>query len=65
MKEFKSQSGGKTDKGRVPEFTSIKDERVKILVHSCIRKDKIGMRKIRKFCGTRPREGWRHTVSKF
>ena len=30
---------------RVPEFTIVRDERVKILVNSCIRKmDKIGMR---------------------
>ena len=54
-----------TKRKRVPEFTSVKDERVKILVNFCIRKvDKIRMRS-RKSCAARPREGWRHAVSKF
>ena len=38
---------------------------MKILVNSCIRKmDIIGMRRSRKSCATRPREGWRHAASK-
>ena len=50
----------------VPEFASVRDERVKILVNSRIRKmDIIVMRRSTKPCATRPREGWRHTVSKF
>ena len=50
---------------RVPEFTSVRDERMKILVNSCIRKmDRIGMRS-RKSCAVNPREGGRHPVSKF
>ena len=51
---------------RVPEFTSVRDERVKILINSCIRKmDRIRMRRSRKSCAARPREGGRHAVSKF
>ena len=51
---------------RVPEFTSVREERVKILVNSYIRKvDGIGMRVSRKLCVTRPREGRRPAVSKF
>ena len=51
---------------RVPEFTSVKDERMKILVNSCIRKvDRIGMRRSRKPCAARLRERWRHVVTKF
>ena len=43
---------------RVPEFTSKRDERMKMLVNSRISKvDRIGMRKSRKSCATRPREG--------
>ena len=39
------------------EFTSVRDERVKILVNSCIIKmDRIGIRS-RKSCAARPREG--------
>ena len=50
---------------RVPEFTSVSDEKVKILVNSCIRKmDKIGMGRSRKSCAARPRKGRRHAVSK-
>ena len=42
----------------------LRDERVKILVNSYIRKrDRIRMRGNRKSCAARPREGWRHTVS--
>ena len=38
---------------------------MKRLVNSCIRKmDKIGMRRSRKPCAARPREGWRHAVLK-
>ena len=48
------------------EFTSVRYERVKILVNSCIRKmDSIKMRRSRKFCVARLREEWRHTVNKF
>ena len=55
----------KQKKGRVPEFTSVRNEKVKILVNSSIRKmDRIGMRS-RKSCTARLREGWRHAVSKF
>ena len=37
-----------------------------ILVNSCIGKmGRIGMRRSRKPCAARPREGWRHAVSKF
>ena len=44
----------------------VRDERVKILVNSCIREmDRIGMRKSRKPSVVRPREGWRHAVGKF
>ena len=50
----------------VPESTSVRDERVKIFVNSCIRKmDSIGVRRSRKLCAARPRDGWRHAVSKF
>ena len=55
----------KTDIGRVSEFISVRDERVKILVNSCIRKmDRIGIRS-RKPCAVRPQEWCRYTVSKF
>ena len=51
---------------RVPEFTSVRDEKLKILANSCISKmDRIGMRKSRKPCAVMPSEGWRHAVSKF
>ena len=51
---------------RVSDFTSIRIERVKILVNSYIRKvDRIGMRRSRKPWAARPREGWRYAVSKF
>ena len=51
---------------RVPEFTSKGDERMKMLVNSCISEvDRIGMRKSRKSCAARPQEGGRHAVSKF
>ena len=43
-----------------------RDERVNILVNSCIRKmNRIGMIKSRKCCAARPQEGGRHAVSKF
>ena len=49
----------------VSEFTSVMDEKLKILVNSCIRKmDRIGTRTSRKPCAVRPRKGWRHAVSK-
>ena len=49
-----------------PEFTSRREERVKILVNSCIRwVDRIGMRVSRESCAARPREGMKHAVSKF
>ena len=39
---------------------------MKVLVNSCIRGlDSIGVRKSRKSCAARPREGGRHAVSKF
>ena len=39
---------------------------MKILVNSCIRKmDRIWMRRRRKTCAARTREGERHVVSKF
>ena len=48
------------------ESSSIRDERVKILVNSCIRKmDRIRIRKSRKFCVARPWDRWRHAISKF
>ena len=44
----------------------MREERVKILVNSCIRKmDRIRMRKSRKFFSVRPREEGKHAVSKF
>ena len=40
---------GKTESGRVPEFTSERDEGMKMLVNSCISEvDRIGMRESRK-----------------
>ena len=39
---------------------------MKILVNSCIRKiDRIRMRRSKKSCAVKLREGWRHAVSKF
>ena len=39
---------------------------MKILIDSCIRKmDRIEMKRSRKLCATRPREGRRHAFSKF
>jgi len=44
----------------------VKDERVKMLVDSCIRGlDSIGMSVSGKSCAAGPREGERHAVSKF
>ena len=46
---------------RVPEFTSVRDEWVKIMFNSCIRKmDIIGMRRSKKSCAVRPQERWGH-----
>ena len=54
------------ERKRVPEFTGVREERVKILVNVCIRKmDRIRMRRSRKFCAAKPREVWRDAVSKF
>ena len=66
MKEFKSWASGKTDKGRLLEFTSVRDEKVKVLVNSCIRRmDRIGNRnRNKKPCAARLQEGWSHAVSK-
>ena len=50
---------------RVPEFTRERDERLRILVYSCIREvDRIGVRGRGKSCAVRPREQGRHSVSK-
>ena len=60
--------GGKTEAGREfhAEFTSERDERMKMLVNSCISEvDRIGMRESRKSCAARPREWGRHAVSSF
>ena len=48
----------------VPELTRERDERLTILVNSCIREvDRIGMRGSSKSCAARPWEQGRHTVS--
>ena len=53
-------------KKRVPEFTSVRDEKMKIVANSCIRKmDSKGMRRSKKPCEARPQKGWRLAVSKF
>ena len=45
---------------------SVRDEKVKILVQSRIRQiNIIRMRRSRKSCAIRPREGWKHAVRKF
>ena len=50
---------------RVPEFTRERDERLRILVNSCIRRvDRIGVGGRSKSCAARPREQGRDTVSK-
>ena len=50
----------------VPEFTSKREERITMLVNSCIRDlDSIGVSEGRKSCAARPREERRHAVSKF
>ena len=55
----------KRSRERVPEFTRERDERLRILVSSCIREvDRIGMRGRSKSCAARPREQGRHAVSK-
>ena len=49
---------------RVPEFTRERDERLRILVNTCIREvDRIGVRGRSKSCAARPREQGRHAVS--
>ena len=54
------------DRKRVPEFTSERDEGVKILVNSCISEvDRIGMRVRGKTCAAGPREGGRQAGSQF
>ena len=56
----------KQKKEESSRVSSVSDERVKILVNSCIRQmDRIRMRRSRKSCATRPQEGGRHAVSKF
>ena len=50
----------------VPESASEREKGITMLVDSCIRDlDSIGVRKGRKSCAARPREEWRHAVSKF
>ena len=57
MKEFKSWAGGKTDKGREFQSSPVRDEKMKIMVNSCIRNmDRIGMRRSRKSCAERLQE---------
>ena len=49
---------------RVPEFTRERDERLRILVNSCISEvNRIGVRGRGKSCVARPREQGRHAVS--
>ena len=49
---------------RVPEFTRERDERLRILVNSCIREvDRIGVRGRGKSCAARPRDHGRHAVT--
>ena len=61
---FKSGRWKNRQRKRVPEFTNVRDERVKILVNFCIRKmERIGMRRSRKTCASRPQERWRHAES--
>ncbi len=50
---------------RVPEFTSEKYEKMKLVLNSCISElDRIGIRVRRKSCAVRLWEGGRHSVSK-
>ena len=50
--------------GEGSEFTRERDERLRILVNSCIREvDRIGVRGRSKSCTARPREQGRHAVS--
>ena len=56
----------KQTKNEIPVFSGVRNERVKILVNSCIKyMDSIRMRRSRKSCAARPREGGRHAVCKF
>ena len=66
MKEFVIGRWKNGQRKRDPEFTNVRDERVKILVNSLIRKmDRRGMRRSRKSCAARPRERGRHAVREF
>ena len=50
---------------RVPEFTRERDERLRMLVNSCIREvDRIGVRGRGRSCAVRPREQGGHAVIK-
>ena len=49
---------------RVPEFTRERDERLRILVNSCIREDRIVAKGRGKSRAARPREQGRHAVRK-
>ncbi len=63
------KGGGKKKTTKWPsivEFTSERDERMEMLVNSCISEvDRVGMREHRKSCAARPRKEGRHAVSKF
>ena len=49
---------------RVPKFTREWDERLRVLVNSCIREvNRIGVRGRGKYCATRPQEEGSHAVS--
>ena len=48
------------EKQKVPEFTSVRDEKVKIIVNFCIRKIDKTERRSRKSCAARLREVWRY-----
>ena len=63
---WKSLSHSQVEKQTKEESSSVRDEGVNILVNSCIRKmDRIRTRRSRKPSAARPREWWRHAVSKF
>ncbi len=66
MKEFVIGRGKYRKREIVPEFTSKRDEGVKILVNSSIRDlDSKGMNLSAKASAARPQERGRHAVSKF
>ena len=53
----------KKKRKRVPDFTTVRDEEVKILVNSCIRKmDRIRMRRGRKPCARQVRGKFKRAV---